>query len=373
MIKKQLQVPTKKVLVRNIAISFAVIATLLAAVVGYTAYSKAIIDISLRPIKQDVAYRVLLSSADPVPTNAIQAQFRTVDLTVSATVPLSPTTVNPDEPAGGVVTLHNETNRAQLLIASTRLLTPDGLQFRLQDRIEVPAEGTVQATVKSDEVGEKYSVGPTQFTIPGLSTAQQQVIYATSEVAMVAGGANPASVTETDVVAARDKVRQQVITDALQQLTVDGATPDERRLLVSLKNEQLSNEVGESASALTITVEANVVVADFDEEQLKVKVIETADVKSGLLSDSALQYELQGYDSVTQSAAAVGTTSVGSSIDPNSSIFSKANFVGATPEEVQRFLLNYEGITAVDVTLSPYWQDRLPRSSSRIDLNFKLE
>lgn len=373
MIKKQLEIPTKKVLVRNIAISFVVIATLLAAVVGYTAYSRAVIDISLRPIKQDVAYRVLLSASDPLPTNAIPAQFKSIDLTVSATVPLSPTTVNPDEPAGGVVTIHNETNRAQLLIASTRLLTPDGLQFRLQDRIEVPAEGKTQAIVKADEIGEKYSVGATQFTIPGLSTAQQQVIYATSDVAMVAGGANPASVTETDVTASREKVRQQVITEALKQFNTEGVAADERRLLVSLKNEQLSNEVGESASALTITVEANVVVADFDEEQLKAKVVEAANVKSGLLSGSVLQYELQGYDSETQSAAVVGTTSVGSSIDPNSSIFSKANFVGATPEEVQRFLLNYEGITAVDVTLSPYWQDRLPRSSSRIDLNFKLE
>lgn len=373
MTTKQLSIPTKRVLIRNIAISFFIVATLLAVVVGYTAYSHATIDVTLKPIKQDVAFRILLSGADPLPTNAIPAQFKSLQFNTSATIPLQTAVANPDEPAGGVVTLHNETNRPQLLVASTRLLTADGVQFRLQNRVEVPAEGKVQAIVKADEVGDKYLIGPTQFTIPGLSAAQQEVIYATSEIAMVSGGANPTSVTQADVEAAREKVKQQIVDEVVRQLSNDGIELDSRRLLVSTKNENLSNEVGEVASALTMSAEAMVVYAEFDESLLRNKVTETADIKSGNLLDTALKYELQGYDTETQSMAVVGTTSVGSSIDPNSSIFSMANFVGSTPTDVQKFLLNYEGITAVDITLSPYWHDRLPRSSRNIELNFKLE
>jgi hypothetical protein len=370
---KNISLPSKKILFRNIAISFVVIAVILAIVVGYTAFSRAVINVTIEPIEKDLAYRVLLSAEDPLPSNAIPGQFGEVEASAEASIPLVPDTSDETDIAGGVVTLHNETNSSQLLIATTRLLTTDGLLFRLQDRVLVPAQGTVDAVVKADEVGEEYQIGPTKFTIPGLNNNLQELIYASSAIAMLPGGAEPSTVTETDLLALREKTLSALLVNARNALVEKGLDVPEENLFVTITDETISNEVGEEASALSMKLEAKVAGVAFSEQDLRQTIISTSGARSGILPSSELVYEIQGYDAETKSAAVVGRTSVGSALSTDSSIFSKANFVGATPEEVQRFLLNYEGISAVDVTLSPYWQKRLPRSSRRIDINFLVE
>lgn len=365
--------PNKRVLFRNIAISFVVIAAILAAVVGYTAFSRAVIDVTIEPIEKDLAYRILLSEDEPLPTNAIAATFAETEIVVEDSIPLAPDTTSEEAEIGGVVTLHNETNRSQLLIATTRLQTEDGLIYRLQDRVVVPENGTIEAIVKADETDSEYLIGASRFTIPGLNTVLQQSIYATSATPMLRGGAEPATVTETDLIALREKSLASLKLQAQEDLREQGLDVPLNNLFVNVLEEELSNEVGEEASALSISITANVAGVQFSEADLRQMILRDSGTRTGILPSAELIYEIQGFDAETRSAAVVGTTSVGSALSTDSSIFAKANFVGATPEEVQRFLLNYEGISAVDVTLSPYWQNRLPRSSRRIDINFIIE
>lgn len=81
----------------------------------------------------------------------------------------------------------NETNVGQTLIPTTRVLSADGVLFRLRDRIQIPANGSIAAIAAADQPGSSGNVGPGRFTIPGLSASQQAVIYAELKSAATGG------------------------------------------------------------------------------------------------------------------------------------------------------------------------------------------
>ncbi len=89
--------------------------------------------------------------------------------------------------ARGVVTLKNESGTAQNLVARTRLLSESGVLFRLIDRAVIPARGEVRVDVEADQPGPSGDIGPSRFTIPGLSASQQKVMYGVSDAPMTGG------------------------------------------------------------------------------------------------------------------------------------------------------------------------------------------
>lgn len=96
-------------------------------------------------------------------------------------------------PAQGTITIYNAQDKVQELIKNTRFQTPDGKIYRIQSSIKVPAgsasaPGTLKATVYADAAGEAYNVGPTTFTLPGLSGSPlYDLVYAKSDEGMAGG------------------------------------------------------------------------------------------------------------------------------------------------------------------------------------------
>lgn len=77
----------------------------------------------------------------------------------------------------GTITVINESGSGQTLIATTRFLHEDGVTFRLDARVFVPARGRVTAAITADQPGAQGDVPVGRFTIPGLPVATQGVIY----------------------------------------------------------------------------------------------------------------------------------------------------------------------------------------------------
>lgn len=76
--------------------------------------------------------------------------------------------------AKGFVTLYNETTETQRLIASTRLVSQAGLLFRIDEDVILPLgstskPGEVRVSVSASEIGAQYTIGPSNFSIPGLA------------------------------------------------------------------------------------------------------------------------------------------------------------------------------------------------------------
>lgn len=126
-------------------------------------------------------------SAGDLPYERIEA-----NTVVSESVPAEGTEEANDF-AQGTITVYNAQNKPQQLIKNTRFESPTGLIFRIRDSISVPAgsattPGTLSVTVYADEGGEKYNIGATSFTIPGLKGSETfDMVYARSTESMAGG------------------------------------------------------------------------------------------------------------------------------------------------------------------------------------------
>lgn len=102
-------------------------------------------------------------------------------------------TENANDPAQGTIVIYNGQEKVQELIKNTRFETPDGLIFRIHDSVKVPggtadAPGQLQVTAYADAGGEKYNIGPSTYTLPGLKgSAAYPLVYAKSTGSMEGG------------------------------------------------------------------------------------------------------------------------------------------------------------------------------------------
>lgn len=70
--------------------------------------------------------------------------------------------------AKGFITIYSDWSSPVGLIASTRFMSSEGLIFRIDENISVPALGQVTVSVTAAEVGSKYKIRPSTFNMPGL-------------------------------------------------------------------------------------------------------------------------------------------------------------------------------------------------------------
>jgi hypothetical protein len=101
--------------------------------------------------------------------------------------------------AQGTILIYNEAQKEPLrLVTNTRFESENGLIFKIKDSVVVPGfsndasgskiAGVVTATVFADEVGDKYNLGPTKFTVPGFKgDPEYELIYAESTTGFTGG------------------------------------------------------------------------------------------------------------------------------------------------------------------------------------------
>lgn len=133
--------------------------------------------------------------------------------------------------ATGTITIINTTGREWPLVEQTRFQTEDGLVFRIQNPVTVPAAslsgpGTLDVFVVADEldangliIGEKGNIGPSEFFLPGLSEDNQQKLYAESSSNFSGGETiTHKMVTKEDLEAARGKMETELINSTEEEL-----------------------------------------------------------------------------------------------------------------------------------------------------------
>lgn len=362
-------------ILRNIALSFVLLTVLLAAGVSYLALGRAVITVHLGGVSREVSFRYTLEEnrlGQTLSESALGGSFFETTDTVSGTFLPQDTGAVKTGKAGGSVTLRNDTDRPQPLVATTRLLTPDGKLFRLQTAVRVPARGTVSAPVAADAEGEEFEVGPTRFTIPGLSPTLQQSIYATSDAPMVRGASDERVITEQDLEAARVTLKERAVAAAIEAVRVQAPQYvfNDQDILVTVGAEQSSAKVGDKARSFSLSLDVSTLAVAFDKAEL-LRRIETATQGVVVSSPDQVTYALVNYDPIARSVILAGQARGESAISASSSIFHPANFVGMSVDQIQKSLANYDGVEEVNVSFSPYWIQSAPKAPGRIEIRFQ--
>lgn len=174
--------------------------------------------------------------------------------------------------AKGQVTLYNgwDSNERRLA-AGTVLTASEGKVFSLESDITIPGgtatleqgqivtkPGQANGVAVAKEPGESYNIKPTRFTIGGLSSKEQEKIYAESKKDLSGGFTKQVSImTQTDIDTAKDNLARSLTKEALDDLRKDARE-------LKLIEDAVTSEI--------INVETNPKAVDTEVEYFDIKV-----------------------------------------------------------------------------------------------------
>ncbi|MCP6720340.1 MAG: hypothetical protein KJI72_03440 [Patescibacteria group bacterium] len=284
----------------------------------------------------------------------------------------------------GVLTVYNAySSEPQVLIATTRFLSPDDKLFRLDERVVVPGAkiidgkivpSQIEVLVTADKPGEKYNLEPQSgWRIPGFKgTPRYEGFYADALNPLTGGfiGEEPVP-TEEDIESAKDAV----ITSLKSVL--------ESQMLVLLSNrfklfdgarefEVLREEVEpvDEGGNFGIFTEAELRYLVFEEETLKETIAEKAggslppDLR---IRDSSFNYRQVEVDLAQgeMSFFVDGTILFEPDIDVENL---KSQLFGQNEQELRRIILFLSGLERANISLWPFWVNKVPTNSKRVKI-----
>lgn len=368
--------PVRTSLYRKLAIGFAIPVILLVLVVAYVTYAQA--TISIYPLRVEVnTERIVTVSESPTGNDEVAGELH--EVTVGGEKTGFPSeSVESEGVAEGFATLVNETSQPYTLIATTRLLTPDGVLFRLRDQVTIPADGELKAEVYADQEGKSGDIGPSDFTIPGLREETQKVVYAYSDAAMTGGVRGKGVASDADIAAIEDELRAELETEAKDELAkrIEG-TWTGQGFEIDTMSRFVNVAPGEETDRIVVRLSMRVRSVSFDRVQALDVMVE--DLKRGLTSDREL-VSVNGDDAVIEveranideGEGAVRVELMGeSSVSLDSPLFDAENLKGQSLDEVQAYFGGIEGVDRIEVRFRPFWIKRMPDLADHIEFDFK--
>lgn len=353
-----------------VALSFLILTVALLGVIVFMSSKRAVITIKTKSSPVDV-------NVD-VPVSEQKVENGIVGMVTSTRISLEDSftpTGSREEPgvATGTVTLHNDTEAPQSLVATTRLLTPENVLFRIKSAVTVPANGTVDAEVYADQKGEGGNVGPTRFTIPGLNATKQKVIYATSDKPMVQGVKVIGEVSQKDIDDAEKRLQTRIENEAKEKI---GAKFAPRTGVYHVENFTLNQkpEVGKEVSDFTLSGTATVLAVFYDKDEIQKLSRElllnrsTSDIGIVRPSTNEPTVTFGEYDTNTKVAKLHVFYDGVATLNPESEQLEKSKFFGKSKEEVRRYLLSLEHVHGVEVEFHPAWMQTIPHLHDHVQV-----
>jgi hypothetical protein len=344
-----------------------------------------------------------------IPGRVVQGTYtktREFSVTGESGQPSDPTKpVAPVEPppsndvlARGTVKIINTYSREQPLVKTTRLLTPDGKLYRIDETVRVPAGGEVTVAAYADKAGREFVLTqPTKFTIPGLFVDLQEFIYAetvgpfeavplgTPGTAGVASptpsslSPNARPVSYEDLDRAKKSLTDEILNEAMQTLAnqVEGRENMEVVYVVKVADESKNASVGQLTDSFLYSIKLDVTAVYYsrDDMQALVRSRLRERVPQGReflpFTGGAVTYSLESADANAEVAAMRVTADANYRLSPTSPLLQKSVIAGKSVAEAKSLLESIDGVERADITVRPSWLGSLPALKDRIELTIE--
>lgn len=303
-----------------------------------------------------------------------------VEKVTSVSVP-SEGTETVTQAAQGTITITNQQDAPQQLIKNTRFQTPDGLIFRIRDSVTVPAAkngtpGTLETTVYADAAGENYNIGPSSFTLPGLSgSATFTLVTAKSSAAMRGGFNGPRpSVGQATRDAKAAEVRAKLTPEIEEELAA--AVPEGYVLIPGASRITYETQPDQAGAGGTVEIseKASAVAIVFPKEALAQNIAYQV-----VGSYSGQPVTLKDASGLTVTPVgdlpAVGATEFAFSLAGNTTILWKvdtskiaAAVAGKNRDSAETILSGFPEVEKATLVLRPFWKTSFPADPSKIDV-----
>jgi len=365
-------------LYRRIALVFVFLVAAALLLVLYLATMQAVIRVQavLTEIPSDFVVRTVEIATGE---GEVQGEIHMGSLGRKKTVTLEGgTTREVESQATGRISLTNTTNAPQPLVKTTRLLTPEGVLFRLTEGVTVPANGTVEAEVHADQKGASGNIGPSSFTIPGLNEAKQKRITAVSAEPMVGGVERIAVLLQQDLDTAIETFKDELLEDAKAMLRHERKESYEgEAFFLETRNQQVNAQAGDEVGAFDIELEIKVTGVFYDDQALE-KIARRK--LYGALGQGQEFVDLGEKDrkvtvqqvNAAQGAAAIHVSQTGRAIPSRTSqALEVGRFVGMSEEQVKTTLLQEGTALDVEVDFFPFWVRTVPRLKDHVYIEIR--
>lgn len=285
------------------------------------------------------------------------------------------------EDVGGKVTIINNYSKVQPLVATTRLLSPEGILFRTKERVDVPPGGKVEVEVYADPPTEEAAnLGPTHFTIPGLWPGLQDKIYGESYEKMRGGEREVKVVTQNDLDKAFADLTKVLSQEVIEELKKEMESAGEilgRVLIAEILERKSSALVDEPKDKFIVTLKFRAIGIAFyrrDLESLAFAKLQDqvpGDKELINVDFNNLSFIIEKYD-LKEKEANISVHLNGETIlKPESKILNKKNLIGLSKDEAVKYLLSFPEIQNVEVKLSPFWVRKIPKLKENIKIIIK--
>ena len=305
----------------------------------------------------------------------IYGEVRSTELEGSVRQAVGTKTVS-SEKAGLPVTIINNYSSQQPLVIATRMLSADGILYRLTEGVTVPAGGRVLTYMEADKPGEDQIVGPGKFTIPGLWAGLQDKIYGQTTETASLERRESSQLTQEDIDTALEQLMMQLETKALIELGADlpaelELTADQ--LVAEVTNSQTSSELGDEVSEFELTATINFTALLFDKSLLR--AASENELKNRLpvgtniiaVDNDSFSYQVAEID--TEQETSLVNTHLEALVNSSATEinFDKSELQGMTKQEASAYLADH-GLAEAKVELWPFWVRHVPGLVDHIEI-----
>lgn len=368
-------------LYRKIAISFIVLTVMLIAVIFYFSFTKVSIIIVPKQVKVsgDLTIDIFDQSKNAnLAEGVITGIVKQVEVEQTKTYKATGKKILGQE-VTGKVTIINNYNKNQPLVATTRLLSPDNKLFRIKETINVPAGGQVEVEVYTDEASQAMAIGPSNFIIPGLWAGLQDKIFGQSKEAMQYKEKVKMVIEQSDIDAGVKDLKEDLISRAKEQ--IGASFKDYEQVLYEIDNnsitQKLGSKVGEEKDNFSISMKTMVSVIAFKDDKIfdlaKQKLISSlADDKELVeFNKKDVNYSLNSYNLETGIASISAVFSGRSVLKQNATVIDKNKLLGLTSDQLSQYLENIPEISTYQISFFPRFIKKVPELVDRIQVEIK--
>ena len=289
--------------------------------------------------------------------------------------------------AGGTIVVYNDaSSEPQRLLENTRFETPDGLIYRVPNAIIIPGKknvsgktqsGSVEVVVQADVAGEKYNIGLTDFTLPGLKgSARFTTIYARSKTVMSGGFVGMEKVVKDEDKALAKTGLESALRDELIS-AAKAQVPEDFILFPSLSSvvfEDLPQTNATSEDNVKFNLRANLFGVMFKRNDLSdhltlKKITRTADESIDIPTLDSLGLSFTGTtpsDLLLSEEISFSVTGQVNAIWRTDEVSLKIDLAGKSKRDIPSILKNYPTVISATAVVRPFWKNSFPSDSTRI-------
>ena len=315
---------------------------------------------------------VQLENEENISPDSILGKVITFENELTVTVPSSQEMVSSTK-AGGYVTIYNNYSQDQVLVKTTRLLTPTNKLFRITETVTVPKENQISVWAEADQEGGEYITEATTFIIPGLWTGLQDKIYAESTEGMKLQNIPQYLVKQEDINKALTMLKAKATIQALSNINESlnkNLWLNEKRLDLSFETLTITPLHSEAAKVvLTQKIIAHGLVFSITDllnkaqEKFSTELENDKSLKE--FDDNSFTYNI--LEIYNNQKGAIIEVSIKAIIISNDRLWdiNKDGLRGLTEKGIKEYLKQYN-INNSEVDFFPFWVKKVPKLKDHI-------